>query len=80
MTRVSVLACLVLTVTGRGQGVDQQIQKDLENVLELAAAPKEATEEQRKAKVELFKAALVRFVSGWEPRAGELGPGRWPTG
>ena len=48
MTRVSVLACLVLTVTGRGQGVDQQIQKDLENVLELAAAPKEATEEQRK--------------------------------
>lgn len=77
MTRVSVLACLVLTVTGRGQGVDQQIQKDLEGVLELAAAPKEATEEQRKAKVEQFKAALVRFVSGWEPRAADLGPGRW---
>jgi len=78
MTRVTVFACLLLAVPGRGQAVDQQIQKDFEGVLELAAAPKEATEEQRKAKVEQFKAALVRFVAGWEPRAAELGTGQWP--
>jgi TolA-binding protein len=78
MTRLTVVACLVLAVPGRGQNLDQQIQKDFESVLELAAAPKEATEEQRKAKVEQFKAALVRFVAGWEPRAAELGAGRWP--
>lgn len=80
MTRISVLACLVLCVTARGQGVDQQIQKDLEGVLELATAPKEATEDQRKAKVEQFKGALVRFVETWEPRALELGAGRYPLG
>jgi TolA-binding protein len=80
MTRISVLACLVLCVTARGQGVDQQIQKDLEGVLELATSPKEATEDQRKAKVEQFKGALVRFVETWEPRASELGAGRYPLG
>ena len=57
------------------QAADEQIQKDLEAVLELAAA-KEATEEQRKAKVELFKGALVLRRDG-EPRAAELGVGRY---
>ena len=80
MTRISVLACLLVCAAARGQGVDQQIQKDLEGVLELAAAPKEATEEQRKAKVEQFKGALVRFAATWEPRASELGAGRYALG
>jgi TolA-binding protein/peroxiredoxin len=77
VNRITAFACLLLTVAARAQGVDQQIQRELEGVLELAAAPKEATEEQRKAKVEQFKGALVRFVATWEPRAGELGPGRF---
>lgn len=78
MTRVTVVACLLVCAPLRGQGIDQQIQRDFEGVLELATAPKEATEEQRRAKVEQFKTALVRFVGGWEPRAAELGAGRWP--
>jgi TolA-binding protein/peroxiredoxin len=77
VSRITALACLLLTATGRAQSVDQQIQKELEGVLDLAAAPKEATEEQRKAKVEQFKGALVRFAATWEARAAELGPGRY---
>jgi TolA-binding protein len=63
-----------------GQNLDQKIQKDLEAVLELAAAPKETGEDQRKAKVEAFKGALVRFAATWEPRAAELGTGRYALG
>jgi TolA-binding protein len=80
VNRIIVLALLLLVARGFGQAADEQIQKDLEAVLELAAAPKEATEEQRKAKVELFKGALVRFVAAWEPRAAELGVGRYALG
>jgi tetratricopeptide (TPR) repeat protein len=77
LIRIALVGCLVLTEVSFAQSVDQQIQKELEGVLDLAAAPKEASEEQRKAKVELFKAALVRFAGTWEPRASELKSGRY---
>jgi tetratricopeptide (TPR) repeat protein len=78
--RKILLGWLLIQAAVLGQTVDQQIQKDLEKVLELAAAPKEASEEQRKANVEAFKAALVRFADTWSPRAGELQAGRYPLG
>jgi tetratricopeptide (TPR) repeat protein len=78
--RITLLAWLLFGAVMPAQTVDQQIQKDLEGVLDLAAAPREAGEEQRKAKVEAFKAALVRFAANWEPRASELDTGRYALG
>jgi tetratricopeptide (TPR) repeat protein len=75
-----VAAWLFLASAAVAQDVDSAIQKDIESVLELAAAPREATEDQRKAKVEAFKAALLQFAQTWEPRAAELQSGRYPLG
>lgn len=80
MSRIIVSAWLLLAGAAAGQGVDREIQKDLERVLELGASPSEATEEQRKAAAEAFKGALVRLVESWGPRAKELDAGRYALG